>query len=66
MSLGERVKSKRLSLNLSQQELAEKVGVSQQTICDIECGNIKKPRRLVEIARALKCSSGWLYDGKRG
>ncbi|WP_392565380.1 helix-turn-helix transcriptional regulator [Utexia brackfieldae] len=64
MLLGDRIKQKRLALNLSQETLAKATGMTQQSICDIESGRIQKPRSLVELARALDCSAEWLYDGK--
>lgn len=46
----------RTERRLSQQELAVKVGVRQNTIAAIEAGETKKTRYLPEIARALKVS----------
>ncbi|MWP47467.1 MULTISPECIES: helix-turn-helix domain-containing protein [unclassified Gilliamella] len=63
MSIGERIKQKRIELNLSQSFLANLVGMKQQSISDLESGNIKKPRNIVEIAKALSCSVEWLYYG---
>lgn len=49
---------------LSQEALAEKSGVSQGTIGNIESGARKKPRDLVAIAKALSVSADWLSAGK--
>ena len=40
--VGERIKQARLSLGLSQAELAKLVGVSERTIRNYESGEIKK------------------------
>lgn len=63
MTIGERVKNKRIELNISQASLAELVGMKQQSISDLEAGSIEKPRNIVEIAKALNCSVEWLYYG---
>ena len=63
MTIGERVKKKRIELNISQASLAELVGMKQQSISDLEAGNIEKTRNIVEIANALNCSVEWLYYG---
>lgn len=63
MTIGERVKNKRIELNISQSSLAELVGMKQQSISDLEAGNIEKLRNIVEIAKALNCSVEWLYYG---
>lgn len=63
MTIGKRVKKKRIELNISQASLAELVGMKQQSISDLEAGNIEKTRNIVEIANALNCSVEWLYYG---
>ncbi|HDU8581340.1 helix-turn-helix domain-containing protein [Morganella morganii] len=62
-TLSERVKTRRVALNLTQSELAEMVGLKQQSIQQIESGFIKRPRFIVEIANALKCDPSWLICG---
>ncbi len=61
--LSERVKNRRVELNLTQSELAEMVGLKQQSIQQIESGLIKRPRFIVEIAKVLKCDPSWLISG---
>ncbi|WP_085248086.1 helix-turn-helix domain-containing protein [Gilliamella mensalis] len=65
MTIGERVKQKRIEQNISQSFLANLVGMKQQSISDLESGNIEKPRSIVEIAKALNCSVEWLYYGNK-
>lgn len=63
MSIAIRVKSRREALGLTQVELAEKVGTSQQSIEQLENGKTKRPRYLPELARILLVSIEWLLDG---
>ncbi|GEM77513.1 LexA family protein [Vibrio sagamiensis] len=60
MSFADRVKQRRKELNLSQAELAERVGVAQQSIHKIEDGRTLKPRNILQLANALQCSALWL------
>lgn len=64
MSLAARFRNRRIGLNLTQTEVANAAGVSQQSIESIESGRTKKPRNLLELAKALKCSPDWLLNGK--
>ncbi|WP_019210853.1 helix-turn-helix domain-containing protein [Yersinia massiliensis] len=63
-TISERLKQKRSELNLTQAELAEKAGIKQQSIQQIESGATKRPRFLFEIASALQCEPSWLLYGK--
>lgn len=49
---------------LSQAELARRSGCAQSAIGNIESGERKSLRNLIEVARVLNCDPGWLYDGK--
>jgi tetratricopeptide (TPR) repeat protein/transcriptional regulator with XRE-family HTH domain len=53
---GERLRGQRLALGLTQEELAEKAGMSVRAISDLERGRIGRPRRstLRKIAEALE------------
>ncbi|MBS7782418.1 MULTISPECIES: helix-turn-helix domain-containing protein [Providencia] len=62
-TLSERIKIRRVQLDLTQSELAEMVGLKQQSIQQIESGLIKRPRFIVEIATALQCDPSWLISG---
>lgn len=56
MSVGMNIREKRLALDMTQKELAEKVNVDQSMICQIERGTKAPSLPLsVEIAAALKC-----------
>lgn len=63
MSLAERIKQKRLELGLTQTELAELAGTTQQGIVSVESGRTKRPRYLLELARALQCDPDYLLHG---
>lgn len=53
MALKENLVRYREAAKLTQKELADLAGCSQQVIGDIESGRTKKPRNLLEIATAL-------------
>ena len=63
MTIAARVLSKRTELGLTQTELAEKAGTTQQAIVQLESGKTKRPRYLPELAKALNCGIQWLLDG---
>ncbi|MBC8947310.1 helix-turn-helix domain-containing protein [Xenorhabdus indica] len=63
MSISERVRNRRIELNLTQVELAALAGVKQQSIQQLESGMTKRPRFLLELSKALKCSLEWLQYG---
>ncbi|MBN7122863.1 hypothetical protein BSU01_14255 [Erwinia billingiae] len=63
MTIAARVLAKRNELGLTQVELAEMAGTSQQAIVQLESGKTKRPRYLPELAKALKCDLNWLLMG---
>ncbi|MBE4575508.1 LexA family transcriptional repressor [Vibrio navarrensis] len=65
MSFANRVRQRRKDLGLSQAELAERIGIAQQSINKIETGVTLKPRNIVQLAEALECDPAWLLTGKR-
>ena len=57
-----RLKAARAALDLSQQQLAEMVGVSRQTIAAIEKGDYNPTIKLcIAICRALNCTLDELF-----
>ena len=62
-TLAERLKAAREKLGLSQAQLAENVGLSQQSVAKIENGDTLHPRKIKEIAKALNVSQKWLLLG---
>lgn len=65
-SLGDRVNQRRSELDLSQEELAKKAGVTRVAISKAELGLTKNFNgdTLFNVARALKCDPEWLQTGK--
>lgn len=63
-TIAERLKLAREAAGLTQPELANKAGVSQGTIGNIEAGLRKRPRDLLSIAAALGVAPEWLETGK--
>lgn len=63
MTLGERIKQARIKAKLNQEQLAEKLGMTQQSLSGIESGKHKQPRNLESIAKALGVSLLWLQFG---
>ncbi|MFB9995689.1 XRE family transcriptional regulator [Providencia rustigianii] len=65
MSIAKRLLDARIKAGMSQADLAEKVGVSQQSIQKIEAGQTNSPRRISDIAKAVNVSAQWLQFGTR-
>ncbi|ADZ91071.1 helix-turn-helix domain-containing protein [Marinomonas mediterranea] len=66
MNIAERVKTQRIHLGLTQTELANKVGISQQSLQKIEDARTSNPRKLLALAKALECTPEWLQFGIEG
>ncbi|MFV8849556.1 helix-turn-helix domain-containing protein [Serratia fonticola] len=62
-TISQRVKSQRTKLGLTQAEVAEQAGITQQSYQQLEAGETKRPRNLLEIASVLKCTPHWLVYG---
>ena len=64
IAIGQRIRERRRAMGLSQQDLAEALGVSFQQVQKYERGaNRISFSRLVEIAGALKCRLSELAEG---
>ena len=63
-TISQRLKKKREEMNLSQAQLAKKVGMRQQSLQAIEAGTTKRPRYLFALAPALHCDPKWLLYGE--
>lgn len=61
--IGESVKSRRLSLNLTQQETADRSGVSIRVIKRMEAGDGSSLESLIAVSRTLQ-KTGWLEEFK--
>jgi len=62
-TLAERLKSARIASGLSQAALADRVGISQQSLHRIEIGLRKQPRKIEKIAHCLGVTPEWLQYG---
>lgn len=62
---GDRLKARRKALKLSQEELAAKVGLSQNAISDLERGKALETAKLNELARICGVTPEWLM-GREG
>ncbi len=62
--LGARVAMRRSELGLSQEKLADAIGMKQQGIASIEKGEVRRPRQLRELSEALHSPIEWLLDGE--
>jgi transcriptional regulator with XRE-family HTH domain len=62
MRIGERVRLRRQELGLSQAALAQRVGVRQATISELESSKQRETSTGLarRLARALRCDVGWL------
>lgn len=59
-TIGNKIKRRREELGLSQEQLAEKAGVSQPLIHKLESGKALETKKLNQIANALDVSAEWL------
>ena len=62
MALGNRIRTRRLQLSITQKELGELCGVSEATINRYESGNIKNPSLAIvqSLATALRVDPNYL------
>ena len=66
MNLSERVKQARNHAGLTQKELADKVGIAQTAISQLESGKTQRSTYLFQIADACGVSAVWLAAGVGG
>ena len=62
MSIGETIKERRIAMNLSQRDLAERMGYSNHsTIARIEAGKVDLPQsKIIQFAEVLQTSISFL------
>lgn len=63
-TLAERLKKARKSRNLTQVEVAERIGVSQPNYAKLESGKIQRSTFLLDISRVLGVNLEWLATGQ--
>ena len=67
LQLGEKVKYIRKTNQLNQKEFADRIGVSQGTLSDIERGNCYPScETIIALKKAFKCDLNWLIDEESG
>ena len=65
MGIGERIKKVRKELNLTQQNLADKISIKQNSVALIESGKRNPSEQtLTLICREFRVSEDWLKNGK--
>lgn len=66
VTIGERIRQCRIELDMTQQQLADAVGMTKASVSGLELGTSKSPSasNLLPIARALKVHPEWLVTGK--
>lgn len=62
-TIGFRVKKRRKELQMTQVELAAKLGIPQGQLSQIESGRIKRPKNTRELANALGCTETHILLG---
>lgn len=62
--MGQRIMTRRKSLRMTQEELAEKLGVSTQMISNLELGKKAiRPENLAKVCSALELSADFILTG---
>lgn len=66
VNLGKKLKSLRLSENLTQSQVAERLNVSKTVISSYE-NDLRQPsyENLIKLARLYKVSTDWLLDNEK-
>jgi transcriptional regulator with XRE-family HTH domain len=62
--MANRARARRKELGLTQAEVAQVSGLQQSDVSKIENGGIQKTTELLGLARALRCSPQWLFNGQ--
>ncbi len=63
-SFGSRISEARKSFGFTQKELAQKIGVTANSIQNYEKGQVPSGDIVVRLARAFSCSTDWLLTGE--
>ena len=64
MEIGERIKEARRAKNLTQQAMADAIGLKRNTVATYEMGKaVPSDRTIADICREFDISEEWLRDG---
>lgn len=63
-TLAERLTFARNRANLTQEAVAERAGISQSTLADLERGKSKSTTRIATLANLYGCDAYWLETGE--
>ena len=65
IKMGERIAKRRKSLKITQEELAERIGVSVPMISNLEQGKKAiRPENLIKVCSVLELSADYILTGK--
>lgn len=66
-TIGDRIKRRRDELNMTQDDIAGKIGVSRAAVAQWELNQTAPIRkRMTELGEALECTANWLSYGEAG
>lgn len=65
-TVGERLRARRIQLEITQAELGRRAGLTRQTVNGIECGFVAAPtiETAAQLAKALMVDFEWLATGE--
>ena len=64
LSIGERIKARRLELGLTQTDIFERCGITSGVLSRIENGkNVPSVLIFYKLSQSLECSTDWLISG---
>lgn len=64
MDLADRIRARKLDLQLSQEEIANRAGISQGMVAKLINRKSETTSRIADLAKALECSVEWLSYGQ--
>jgi transcriptional regulator with XRE-family HTH domain len=62
-TVGKRIKLARERAKMTQEQLADRVGLTRQAVAMIETDKVRRTNKVKEIAKVLDVSVGWLAWG---
>ena len=64
LTLGERIKKVRKTLDLTQQEFSDRIGMKRNSIAQVEMGRNTSEQTIISICREFNINETWLRTGK--